>query len=175
MYLFGVQQLVAITTSTLWHPLWRSLRITTISYWQKTKKWYTKIPDSMYRKKIQILFSFSSDKERRTDSRIRRENTAQPHRESNPGFCEFPAGCTVCFRLIRLSVLLSLSELKEKRIWLGMIPTRASLRRKKIVLKNSKPVKLSPRFYPARKLLRVALALGFLCSVEPQMQLLILT
>ena len=31
------------------------------------------------------------------------------------------------FRLIRLSVLLSLSELKEKRSWLGMIPTRASL------------------------------------------------
>ena len=31
------------------------------------------------------------------------------------------------FRLIRLSVLLSLSELKEKS-WLGMIPTRASLR-----------------------------------------------
>ena len=32
------------------------------------------------------------------------------------------------FRLIRLSVLLSLSELKEKKICLGMIPTRASLR-----------------------------------------------
>ena len=31
------------------------------------------------------LFSFSSDKDRRTDSRIRRKNTAQPRRESNPG------------------------------------------------------------------------------------------
>ena len=29
------------------------------------------------------LFSFSSDKDRRTDSRIRRKNTAQPRRESN--------------------------------------------------------------------------------------------
>ena len=35
------------------------------------------------------LFSFSSDKDRRTDSRIRRKNTAQPRRESNPGSCEF--------------------------------------------------------------------------------------
>ena len=32
----------------------------------------------------QILFSFSTDKDRRTDSRIRRKNTAQPRRESNP-------------------------------------------------------------------------------------------
>ena len=30
------------------------------------------------------LFSFSSDKDRRTDSRIRRKNTAQSRRESNP-------------------------------------------------------------------------------------------
>ena len=37
----------------------------------------------------QILFSFSSDKDRRTDSRIRRKDTAQPRRESNPGSCEF--------------------------------------------------------------------------------------
>ena len=37
----------------------------------------------------QILFSFSSDKDRRTDSRIRRKNTAQSRRESNPGSCEF--------------------------------------------------------------------------------------
>ena len=36
----------------------------------------------------QILFSFSSDKDRRTDSRIRQKNTAQPLRESNPGSCE---------------------------------------------------------------------------------------
>ena len=50
----------------------------------------------------QILYSFSSGKDRRTDSRImiRRKNTV---------FCVF-------FRLIRLSVLLSLSELKEQRI-----------------------------------------------------------
>ena len=45
----------------------------------------------------QILFSFSSDKDRRTDSCRR--------------------GWAVFFRLIRLSVLLSLSELKEKRTW----------------------------------------------------------
>ena len=38
----------------------------------------------------------------------------------NGGFLNFPMNL--------LSVLLSLSELKEKRIWLGMIPTRASLR-----------------------------------------------
>ena len=37
---------------------------------------------------VQILFSFSSDKDRRTDSRIRRKNTTQPCRESNPGSCE---------------------------------------------------------------------------------------
>ena len=36
-------------------------------------------------------------------------------------------GCAVFFPLIRLSILLSLSEMKEKRIWLEMIPTRASL------------------------------------------------
>ena len=35
----------------------------------------------------QILCSFSFDKVRRTDSRIRRKNTAQPRRESNPGSC----------------------------------------------------------------------------------------
>ena len=46
-------------------------------------------------------------------------------------------GCAVFFRLIRLSVLLSLSELKEKS-WLGMIPTRASLR-----LNGSKSSELS--------------------------------
>ena len=69
--------------------------------------------------KVNQLFSFSSDKDRRTDSRIRRKNTAQPRRESNPGL-------RILVALIRLSVLLSLSELKEKS-WLGMIPTRASL------------------------------------------------
>ena len=37
----------------------------------------------------QIIFSFSSDKDRRTDSRIRRKNTAQPRLESNPESCEF--------------------------------------------------------------------------------------
>ena len=44
--------------------------------------------------------------------------------------CEFLTlhGAALCFRLIRLSVLLPLSELREKRIWSGMIPTRASLR-----------------------------------------------
>ena len=38
----------------------------------------------------QILFSFSSnlDKDRRTDSRIRRKNTAQPRQGSNPGSCK---------------------------------------------------------------------------------------
>ena len=80
-----------------------------------------------------ILFSFSSDKDRRTDGRIRRKNTAQPRRESNRGSCEFDsrrgfAVFPVRLDLIRLSVLLSLCELKEKRIWFGMIPTRASLR-----------------------------------------------
>ena len=40
-----------------------------------------------------------------------------------------PGGAALCFfHLIRLLVLLSLSELKGKRIWPGMIPTRASLR-----------------------------------------------
>ena len=41
------------------------------------------------------LFSFSSDKDRRTDSRIRRKKktkTAQPRRESNPGSCELFVG-----------------------------------------------------------------------------------
>ena len=76
--------------------------------------------------KYQILFSFSTDKDRRTDSRIRRKNTAQPRRESNPRFPaglrktlgSIPGGAALCFfRLIRLSVLLPLSVLKEKRIW----------------------------------------------------------
>ena len=40
----------------------------------------------------QILFSFSSDNDRRTDSRIRRKITAQPRRESNPGSCERDPG-----------------------------------------------------------------------------------
>ena len=51
-------------------------------------------------------FSFSSEKDRRTDSRIRRNNTMG----------SIPGGTALFFRLIRLSVLLSLSELKEKRI-----------------------------------------------------------
>ena len=37
----------------------------------------------------QNLFSFSTDKDRRTDSRIRRKNTAQPRWESNPRSCDF--------------------------------------------------------------------------------------
>ena len=42
-----------------------------------------------YKRTNQILFSFSSDKDRRIDSRIRRKNAAQPRQESNPGSCEF--------------------------------------------------------------------------------------
>ena len=38
----------------------------------------------------QILFSFSTDKDRRTDSRIRRKNTAQPRRESTRASLRFP-------------------------------------------------------------------------------------
>ena len=52
------------------------------------------------------------------------KNTAQPRRESNPAtrfrktLGSIPGGAALCFfRLIRLSVLLSLSELKEKS-WL---------------------------------------------------------
>ena len=65
------------------------------------------------------LFSFSSDKDRRTDSRIRRKK----HSAAPPGIeprilrilGSIPGGAALCFfRLIRLSVLLSLSELKEK-------------------------------------------------------------
>ena len=39
--------------------------------------------------KVNQLFSFSSAKDRRADSRIRQKKTAQPRRESNPGSCEF--------------------------------------------------------------------------------------
>ena len=42
----------------------------------------------------QMPFSFTSGIDRRTDSRIRRKNTAQPRQESNPGFCE---GAALCF------------------------------------------------------------------------------
>ena len=42
--------------------------------------------------------------------------------------CAGGAALCVFFCLIRLSDLLPSSELKEKRIWLGMIPTRVSLR-----------------------------------------------
>ena len=38
----------------------------------------------------QNLFSFSSDKDRRTDCRIRRKYTAQPRRESNPRALRIP-------------------------------------------------------------------------------------
>ena len=38
-----------------------------------------------YKTVFKNLFSFSSDKDRRTDSRIRRKNTAQPRRESHRG------------------------------------------------------------------------------------------
>ena len=77
----------------------------------------------------QILFSFISDKDRRTDSRIGRKK--KKNSAALPGieprvlrilvarpWVRFPAGlrCVVFFRLIRLSVLLSLSEMKEKRI-----------------------------------------------------------
>ena len=69
----------------------------------------------------QIFFSFSSDKDRRTDSRIRRKtkHSAGPRRATtnsqDPGF-DSRRGCAVFFRLIRLPVLIPLSELKEKRI-----------------------------------------------------------
>ena len=89
----------------------------------------------------QILFSFSSDKDRRTDNRIRRKKhsaappgieprilrilvarsnhwATKPQRELRVNFRLSPS-CQFFF-LIRLSVLLSLSELKEKRIWLGI-------------------------------------------------------
>ena len=48
----------------------------------------------------QILFSFSSDKDRRTDSRIRRKNTAQPRRESNPGSCELSFPLWLCSSMV---------------------------------------------------------------------------
>ena len=86
----------------------------------------------------QILFSFSSDKDRRTDSRIRQKTQRSPAgnrtftRSSHCGFVaqwleratrktlgSIPGGAALLnmfFRLIQLSVLLSLSELKEKRI-----------------------------------------------------------
>ena len=75
-----------------------------------------------------FLLSFSSDKDRRTDSRIRRKNTAQPRRESNPGSCEWDvckesgpwqprccgasrfAGCTNLYGLFLVCLLLSASE-----------------------------------------------------------------
>ena len=61
-----------------------------------------------------ILFSFSSDKDRRTDSRIRRKNTARATRIRKT-LGSIPGGDALFFfRLIRLSVLLSLSELKRK-------------------------------------------------------------
>ena len=69
------------------------------------------------------LLSFSSDKDRRTDSLIRRKKkTAQPRWESKTlGSIDSRRGCAAFFRLIRLSVLLlvSLSELKEKS-WLDI-------------------------------------------------------
>ena len=79
----------------------------------------------------QIFSSLSAPgKDRRTGSRIRRKK----HSAAPPGIELFNPrrGCAVFFfRLIRLSVLLSLSELK--RIWFEMIPTRASLETKKIL------------------------------------------
>ena len=63
--------------------LWKS------RYGRKTSKTPFYPARSSLTKHNQILFSFSSDKDRRTDSRIRRKNTAQPRRESNPGSCEF--------------------------------------------------------------------------------------
>ena len=60
---------------------------------------------SRKKRQIQILFSFSSDKDRRTDIRIRRKNN--DWNSQDPGF-DSRRGCAVFFRLIRLSVLLSL-------------------------------------------------------------------
>ena len=60
----------------------------------------------------QILFSFSTDKDRRTDSRIRRKNTAQR--------CVFSSDPAVS------SSIFVGAEREENLI--GMIPTRASLR-----------------------------------------------
>ena len=55
------------------------------------------------------LFSFSSDKDRRTAQWLERATRIRKILGSIPG------GAALCFfRLIRLSVLLSLSELKEK-------------------------------------------------------------
>ena len=68
-------------------------------------------------KKNQILFSFSTDKDRRTDSRIRRKNTAQPAAVSSSIFVG--------------------AEREENLI--GMIPTRASLRKKKSFFGLSSP------------------------------------
>ena len=100
----------------------------------KLEKWRTSLKHQN-KKRHQILFSFSSDKDRSrtTDSRIRRKNTAQPRvtRSSRCGFVaqwleratrirktlgSIPGGAALCFsfRLIRLSVLLSLSELKKR-------------------------------------------------------------
>ena len=46
----------------------------------------------------QILFSFNSDKDRRTDSRIRRKNTARLEYSQDPGF-DSRRGCAVFFEL----------------------------------------------------------------------------
>ena len=74
----------------------------------------------------QIRFSFSSDKDTvevltaGLDSLKVENSHAVPVVASDPLF-DSRRGCAVFFRLIRLSVFLSLSELKEKRIWFRLL------------------------------------------------------
>ena len=85
-------------------------------------------PPTKAKAKINFTFEFSSLS---APTKIEELTAGSDEKTQRRPWVRFPAGlrsARVFFHLIRLSGLVSLSELKEKRISLGMIPTRASLR-----------------------------------------------
>ena len=98
-----------------------------------SKTWFSPLSEAARVLNSNSLLSFSSDKDRRTDSRIRRSRKTQRSPTGNRTQGLVNSSRTFFFRLIRLSTLLFLSELKEKRFWLEMIPTRASWRMSSIL------------------------------------------
>ena len=73
----------------------------------------------------QILFSFNSDKDRRTDSWIRRKNSAAPP-GIQPRILRIPVARSNHWATKPQRELLSLSELKEKGIWSHILFSKAT-------------------------------------------------
>ena len=104
--------------------------------------WWPQLDEDIERH--QILFSFSSDKDRRTDSRIRRKNTAQPRRESNPDMLVHACHARIHdqvrqlprfkfgtgLRILGNVCMLTMPDLlKDDTYWLSLMLIRNGLRR----------------------------------------------